>query len=97
MAKTHRRIDGDDAFDANGLLKDGRSVRIPMMMADSDVGAYQADRPPTCAHQRSPAAQDPLARSARYHVRFSVIEAPRRTGQFSSKRCAIKACPAELG
>jgi hypothetical protein len=31
----HQHIDDDDPFDANGLLKDGRSVRISMAMRDS--------------------------------------------------------------
>ena len=29
-----RYADDDDNLDENGLLKDGRSVRVPMMMRD---------------------------------------------------------------
>jgi hypothetical protein len=34
MARTFRHID-DDAFDEDGLLKDGHSVRVPLMLKDA--------------------------------------------------------------
>src|SRR5262245_31192796 len=36
MPKRYVEYDDDDKLDQNGVLKDGRSVRIPMMMRDSD-------------------------------------------------------------
>jgi hypothetical protein len=36
--------DDDDNLDENGLLKDGRSVRVPMMMRDSDDGLTELQR-----------------------------------------------------
>jgi hypothetical protein len=36
MPKRYAEYDDDDNLDENGLLKDGRSVRISMMMRDSD-------------------------------------------------------------
>jgi hypothetical protein len=36
-----RYADDDDNLDENGLLKDGRSVRVPMMMRDSDLTEFQ--------------------------------------------------------
>jgi hypothetical protein len=36
MRRRYRYDDDDDDFDENGLLKDGRSVRIRMSMMDSD-------------------------------------------------------------
>ena len=35
MAKTFRRRSDDDAFDEDGLLKDGHSVRVPLMLKDA--------------------------------------------------------------
>ena len=35
MPKRYAEYDDDDNLDENGLLKDGRSVRISMMMRDS--------------------------------------------------------------
>ena len=34
MARTFRHVD-DDAFDEDGLLKDGHSVRVPLMLKDA--------------------------------------------------------------
>jgi hypothetical protein len=34
MPKRYAEYDDDDNLDENGLLKDGRSVRVPMMMRD---------------------------------------------------------------
>jgi hypothetical protein len=34
MARNVRQIDEDDAFDENGILRDGRSIRVHMMMRD---------------------------------------------------------------
>jgi hypothetical protein len=37
MTLRHRREDADDeAFDDNGLLRDGKSVRVPLTMRDGD-------------------------------------------------------------
>jgi hypothetical protein len=36
MPKRYAEYDDDDNLDENGLLKDGRSVRVPMMMRDAD-------------------------------------------------------------
>src|SRR5262249_38184291 len=41
----HQHIDDDDSpFDANGLLKDGRSVRISMQMRDHALGDQRRGR-----------------------------------------------------
>jgi hypothetical protein len=36
MARTYRHND-DDALDENGLLRDGKSMRVPMMLRDSQT------------------------------------------------------------
>ena len=44
------RHDDDEPFDERGILKDGGSVRLPMMMRDSmpkPEKARSAGRPPT--------------------------------------------------
>ena len=38
-----RRYDDDDAFDENGVLKDGHRIRVPLMMMDSVQQAVAAD------------------------------------------------------
>jgi hypothetical protein len=35
MDRRSKHGDDDDAFDEHGIIKDGRSVRVPMMMRDS--------------------------------------------------------------
>jgi hypothetical protein len=44
MPKRYAEYDDDDNLDENGLLKDGRSVRVPMMMRDSDDGLTDLQR-----------------------------------------------------
>ena len=39
-----RYADDDDNLDENGLLKDGRSVRVPMMTRDHDAGLTELQR-----------------------------------------------------
>jgi hypothetical protein len=38
---TRRQVEDDDPFDANGVLKPGRSARVPMMMRDSALTPLQ--------------------------------------------------------
>jgi hypothetical protein len=42
MAKYDDEDDGDSAFDENGLLKDGRRIRVSMMMRDSGSDVQRA-------------------------------------------------------
>jgi hypothetical protein len=44
MPKRYAEYDDDDNLDENGLLKDGRSVRVPMMMRDHDAGLTELQR-----------------------------------------------------
>jgi hypothetical protein len=44
MPKRYAEYDDDDNLDENGLLKDGRMVRIPMMMRDSADGLTDLQR-----------------------------------------------------
>ena len=44
MPKRYAEYDDDDNLDENGLLKDGRSVRISMMMRDSADGLTDLQR-----------------------------------------------------
>jgi hypothetical protein len=44
MPKRYAEYDDDDNLDENGLLKDGRSVRVPMMMRDSHDGLTDLQR-----------------------------------------------------
>jgi hypothetical protein len=44
MPKRYAEYDDDNNLDENGLLKDGRSVRVPMMMRDSADGLTDLQR-----------------------------------------------------
>jgi hypothetical protein len=44
MPKRYAEYDDDDNLDENGLLKDGRSVRVPMMMRDNADGLTDLQR-----------------------------------------------------
>jgi hypothetical protein len=44
MPKRYAEYDDDDDLDENGLLKDGRMVRIPVMMRDSADGLTDLQR-----------------------------------------------------
>ena len=58
MAQTFRHID-DDAFDEDGLLKDGHGVRVPLMLKDALHDGFGGK--PGFAFARDSASRDRVA------------------------------------